>query len=163
MNFSMKNYLAKVRKNIKNSGWCLQVVLPEGKTPGMAYTIGLKTTFNHPDIIMVGFPPDLSHGILNVAVEAIRNKRRFAEPMLADKIAEGFLVAFRPVDTAKARDIATVATAIYGNKAFELTQLFLPDEKGRFPWDPDCEQKYADVQTFLLPEMRLPDPALTKH
>lgn len=146
----VQDHLRKVDEIIRRVGWCVQGVGGGDDDPPFAYTVGLTETFGHPEIFIVGFGFQMSQNVLNSAADAIRRGHRLDSNKLADEVIQNFPVAVRTLGKKQAGARGKVARARYAPKGFEAVQMFLPDASGRFPWDPACDPKYAEVQTRLF-------------
>ena len=142
---------AMVTDAIARHGWWVQSVLPDAESPSFSYTVGLTETFRHPEILMMGHHPSLMHGLLNDIGALVRGGARFSDWGCSDKVISGFPVIFRSVPAKEGRRWSLAADRRYTE--FELLQVFLPDPNGRFPWDPACDRKNADLQGALLHAM----------
>ena len=65
----------KILDDVKAFRWHVMKVLEDNKGPGLAYTIGLQHSLQHPELNIVGLPADLSHLTLNIAGQAKRGER----------------------------------------------------------------------------------------
>jgi Domain of unknown function (DUF4262) len=140
------DYLDQVRAVIASNGWAVQCV--EGREtyidhrhiiePQFAYSVGL-TVRQRPEIIIVGsFDPELVGQVINSAIiSAEEYGEEYADQMVAKRVLQDYSVVFREVTPECTLRVALVAKRLYGN--IRLLQMFLPDEAGRFPWQPDCE------------------------
>ena len=86
----------KVVADVQQHGWHVIKVLPEGDTPGWAYTIGLFHTFGHPEIILFGLPLDTAHVLLNTAGAAIRAGKVFQPDVPYDDFVQGYDCVLKP-------------------------------------------------------------------
>lgn len=98
--------LEKIRNDIREYGWSVIGVLPDGETsePGFSYTVGFSTTLKHPEIFMVGLDPKTAQILLNDVGERIRNGERFDEPVLIDQLIRDYPAAIRPLTDETARE-----------------------------------------------------------
>jgi hypothetical protein len=142
-------YIKHGRGIIRRYGWMVQAVLPDETQASYSYTVGLSQSHSHPEIFMVGFDPEMSRSLLNVAGTHVSKELRFDTPMLSDVVIEGFPAAFRPLRLSSVIDHSNAGRAILGH-SFPGTQLFLPDAHGLFPWEAGCDPPYAAIQTSLL-------------
>ena len=148
---------ARVAKIIHEHGWAAITVDPTddcGGGPKFAYTVGLTETYNHPEIVMVGFASDLSMAVLNSAGKRVKNGIRLVDWSTDDHIIQLFPVAFRSLPMPQGRRWAPVAGDRYRPRSFELLQMFMPDGHGRFPWNADCDESTSKIQMYLLESMR---------
>jgi len=69
---------AKVRADVAEYGWHVVMVSGDEEGPGFAYSVGLKETFGHPEIIMFGLRSDLMHTLINDLGEMLRQGQTLA-------------------------------------------------------------------------------------
>jgi hypothetical protein len=137
---NMHEYLEGVKRKIKEFGWIVQYVGGSDTDPGFAYTVGLCEKLRPEIILMGGFPPDISHSVVNRAAMSDEEQSDWAT---GRKVLQNHPVVFREVTPESARSRAKVAFRIYGpNTSIRLLQMFLPDKNGHFPWDVDCERQF---------------------
>lgn len=145
---------ARIAENVARTGWAVQAVTRGAdlsRDPPYAYTVGLWGTFGHPELLVIGFDPNLMMGVLNSAGAKVKAGTRFADRDRADGVIREFPVAFRAVPMPHARRWARAASERYRPGRFELLQMFLPDPGGRFPWDAGCSPEYASGQGHNIP------------
>ncbi len=56
--------LDDMRRRVDRLGWTLIGVEPSHRGPGWVYSAGLAASFDHPEVVMVGAPPDGAHLVL---------------------------------------------------------------------------------------------------
>lgn len=144
---SMDDVVTKVSGMIEKNRFAVIMVGGSEDTPSFAYTVGL-TNLNHPELVMVGLPPALAHQLLNDA-----------GAMLLDGVAEykdgdriDHLIRDLPVvvqDLQYPDELFGMCCRILGKGNFRMHQVFMPDPNGKFPWDEDCDQGSANIQTKL--------------
>ncbi len=155
---TMDEYRAKMVANIARTGWTIQAVLP-GKDlrvdPPFAYTVGMTENLDrHPELLMIGFDPNLMMRLMNDVGALVRGGQTFSDWSTSDRVIQRYPVVFREVPLPQARKWAKAASERYRGKGdFRLLQMFLPDMEGRFPWDPACDPKMARGQDHLLEAM----------
>lgn len=151
-----KTLLAKREAMIDKYGWTAIHVFPTDEHPGLpfTYSIGLESTFGSPEVVMVGFDPQLAHGVMHSYVAALREKR-IASPVDGGRVAgviQDLDVVLSPVPEDLARALARGAFDRAFPKGVRLLQLILPDAEGRLPSDPDCDPAYRDAQDIQATE-----------
>lgn len=74
-----QRFLNKVEQDIACIGWTVVAVDgdPEIGMPWWAYTIGLTRTHQHPELVIVGLPPELMQQILNNVAFMVRDGATF--------------------------------------------------------------------------------------
>jgi hypothetical protein len=114
---------------------------------GIAYTVGLMEKFNHPEIAIHGLPVQTSYGFLQSIVKMIRDGKRFEPGQNYDEIAANFPTQFVVVDRENASWVGMVYN--YNGPMFNALQMIWTDTKGKFPWEPDFEERFRDKQHVL--------------
>jgi hypothetical protein len=143
---------------VRSVGWAVVMVGPcgptdaDGEAPAFAYTVGLADR-GHPELMVMGFAPDVAQPVLNAAAQRVKEGVRFQNMSSDDKVVQGYPVMFRAVKPPHARRWARAASERRRPKHFELLQMFLPDPSGLFPWQAGCATDYARLQGLLLGEM----------
>lgn len=143
---------AFIEQCVAEIGWSVEAIeAGRGEDePPFAYTVGLHKSFSHPELIVVGLPPDVAIGVLNGCGERVKEGLPLPVAERIGGILEGYDVTFRPVrDEERYRE--HVGYAIWFNKgtAFPLLQLLWPDKDGRFPGDPGAATFMAKRQPLL--------------
>jgi hypothetical protein len=100
------------------------------------YTVGLRETFGHPEVILVGRWSS-AHPILNVVGELVREGARFAPGDRSDDVVDGYPARFGAVCDQCREACLTWASWAADREPFEALQLILPDATGRWPDEPD--------------------------
>jgi hypothetical protein len=152
----MDEYFDKVIALIAEKGWAVQAVLG-----AFVYSVGL-TARKQPELIIVGnFDPKVIGGLINAAIDhAEQSGEHYGDWTVSERILRNHAVVFREVTQASALRTVLVAKRLYGND-IRLMQMFLPDQNGHFPWDPECEDAFnaqASLEYVSTPEQntRLP-------
>jgi hypothetical protein len=99
-----------------------------------AYTVGLRETFGHAEVILVGAWSG-AHPFLNEVGALVRSGARFAPGDTSDDVLEGFTVRFDAVGDECREACMTWASWAAAREPFEALQLVLPDTSGRWPED----------------------------
>lgn len=148
----IQSVIATVDDAIARVGWGVIAVGADAHAPSFAYTVGLTATFRHPELLLMGFAPQMMQGLLNGAAARVKGGVRFGDWSSDDKVVANYPVWFRQVAAKDAPSWARVADCRYGGD-LTLLQMFLPDEKGLFPWDEGVKHAYAVIQGRLLKGM----------
>ena len=139
----------KVIDDVAKYRWHVVKVMEDSQGPAFAYSVGLYQTFKHPEIIVVGLPPDWMHQIANNAGFAIRGGARFEDGVRSGEILEKSEVTFREVLRAHYHDYLGIALWFYKKHHFPTLQCLWPDRDGRFPWDEGYSDSLKGLQTLL--------------
>lgn len=140
----------RVDDDIDRLGWSAIGVFaavddPEGMLENpFTYTIGLLKTYEHPELIVYGLPPEQAHSILASAIEQIKEGVHFSTGRRYSKVlGGGFEVEFRKVDpTGRPLNVARN----YYEADVEALQLVWPDKEGRFPGEAGVDPTFANCQ-----------------
>ncbi|MBX6373428.1 MAG: DUF4262 domain-containing protein [Acetobacteraceae bacterium] len=150
---ALRAVIDRVTEAIAERGWAVVAVAAEGEHPPFAYTVGLETGFDHPEIMLVGnFAPRIVQGVLGAAGERVKAGARFEPGARTSEVVPHLEVAFDAVRPDAASEHLQVADLVQGGRLERLAravQLFLPDAAGRFPWDRGCDARMARSQTGL--------------
>lgn len=140
----------KVLTDIRDHGWHVVKVMGEGNSGyGSAFTIGLPTTFGHPELLIVGLRLHTMHVILNNLGEDLRVGRRFEAGQESDDILEGYRCCFRAVPKRWYGEYLGWATWYHRGTGFDTLQVVYPDKEGRFPWHPGASDAFRRQQPVL--------------
>ena len=143
---STNEYERKLLENIKQHGWqCTSVGADDGD-PCFSYTIGLYHTYCYPELLLVGLPTKIAHGVLSAVAEAAATGNPFniAEP--TDAILEGYSCVFVKVLEQFYGEYVLSATWYYEGNDFPLYQLVWPSVEGYFPWHERADAKFRSSQ-----------------
>lgn len=138
-------YEAQLRRFLTKPGWMIQAVAPAVGQPSdtspFAYTVGLWHNYNHPEILVSGWPMTLAQWVLNELGRRVRDGDRLQPGIHHDDVLQpaepGIVmpVQFVWVDPPHYRDWRPFVM-IYGrNPAIDLLQMVWPDRVGKLPWD----------------------------
>jgi hypothetical protein len=120
----LAEYLAREAALIARYGWVVRAITD---TP-WAYTVGLATTYGHPDVsLRLAVPPQDRQRFLNVFGTAVKGGRRFSAPAVVFGL---FAVPVR---------LVAVGARLHA---------VFPDARGRWPDDPGCAPGSADQLIF---------------
>ena len=140
-----------IRRHISESGQHVQRVSAgeEPDEPAFMYTIG-----NHqhglPELLIIGPTASQFIDLLNYLGEIQRKLgRAFGHEELVDLGAK-FPVRIVDAGAEGRNDYAIQVGVFYGTEDFEIRQVLLCDQLGRWPDNPDCEEPYRN-QPILGP------------
>jgi hypothetical protein len=121
---------------IRQFGLSIQYVFGDEEGPSLAYTIGLFG-LNHPELLMVGVPPDVASAVLNALGERIRRGETLIPGDLVT--VDDWPHRMVPEPVPNPGEILFVANRFYQRPArhsVAALQLSYDDPAGRFPWEP---------------------------
>ncbi len=131
--------LARAEADVAEHGWHVIKVFSDGDTgPPFAYTIGLETSFRHPEIIVFGLNDDLDfmHRVLNGIGARVERGERFAHGDRKRGILPGYVCPFARVPKSAYAEHLGRAIQYHRGTRFRALQCIWPDPKKRLPWDP---------------------------
>lgn len=116
--------------------------------PQITFTVGLKHSYNHPELIILGLKIADAFTLLNTCGrmikdgDALETGRRYTE--FANMPAY-----FRLVEPRLARKYIGRCINFYGGVTPTLLQFVWPDPKALFPWESGYQTKYNRLQPHL--------------
>ena len=147
----IESYKQQFSDLIDEHGWAVQGLL--GDYPA-AYTVGLDSTYEHSEMVIVGLPVQQAHGLLEDLVNRIKNGERFYDKQIITDLLTGNMRALlREVPAAVAQDQFNMAAWYYGQFSEPVPtylQIMWPDQAGTLPGEPGCDPRYEDGQRIAL-------------
>lgn len=142
---NLEAVLRKIQSDIETVGWSVIGVLPDDKRAGFSYSVGLSQ-IGHPEIIVVGLPPDLARSLIN----GIRQDGVIVETgRKYDNIFKGLPAIFVEVTAVNREECLRAASLINTGGIFPALQLVWPDAKGVFPWEHGVDPSMVLAQQLL--------------
>ena len=140
-----ESVMEKVRSDIERVGWSAIGVFPTDQLGGstFTYTIGVLTSYKHPELIVYGLPNHQAHAIISSAIAQIKEGVFFKPGERYENVLEGFDVKTRAVDPS-GRPL-NVARAYYDVDHLVAVQILWPCTNGHFPGD-----EYVDPLVELV-------------
>lgn len=139
----------KVIADIAEVGWHIINVMEGEDTPGFSFTIGLETTFHHPELLMIGQRSELAAFVLNNLGEDIKNGQRFAHGDKSTEVFDDYICLFIEVDRRHYGEYLGFATWWHRGGNFRTLQVVWPDLDHRLPWDEGSDA--AELEPVLGP------------
>lgn len=139
----------KTISDIQKYGIHLVEVPEDDEGPGFVYSIGLFDNFSHPEIIIVGLDPELSHDIINGLAVEVAEGNVFKDQDRHEGILEDYTCIFLDVLQANYADTLGHAVWYYGNSDFPAIQCVWPDLDGSYPWDGGATEEFLEDQPIL--------------
>jgi hypothetical protein len=142
----------EIVRSVQAHGWHCIAVEESTEEAQFAYTIGFASTFEHPELVVVGLSRDIAHRLLSDVADDLRKGIRCSPEKTRDDLLEGFSVAFREVHRTQIAVRMGYTMAFYRKSrsmAWTALQLFWPDKQGRFPFEPGCDMKVCLLQSRL--------------
>ena len=139
----------KLVEDVENVGWHVIAIEEDDEGPGFAYTIGLRHSFGHPEIIVFGLRTETLFEIVNTIGEAVRAGATFQADHESSDVLNDYLVHFREINKEHYDEYLGYAQWFYDGNDFPTLQCVWPDSKGRYPWHPDIDVELAKRQPVL--------------
>lgn len=146
----MEDEIAEI---VREYGWYAASI--SDHQPPFLYTIGLMQTLNHPELIMFGLDAENTHALFSQLIEDIRAGRSYSEPGIrtVDIASDAYQVGFRRVDETQHELYLGFAMGYcrHIGRPGELAamQVFWPDSRGKFPFEPGCAWEVYQLQPLL--------------
>lgn len=125
--------VAKAKAAIDKHGFYVVGVGSSVTEPTFSYTVGLTTTFNHPEIIVSGLNPTLAHQIFWGMVDKIRAGHKFFEGV-SEVVLKDYSVWFKPLRYQIVDEHFGFGIRILGGVP-DAMQLCWPDKTNKWPWE----------------------------
>jgi hypothetical protein len=116
--------------------------------PEYSYTAGLTTTFGHPELILFGLEPESAEALLDALIDEIDEGRRFLVGSEHEGLLRNYPLRIHGVPSAMMETILPRALWASGGVATAV-QLVWPDKQGRWPWQDDVREGFAELQPVL--------------
>ena len=142
----------KLIAQVEGAGWYNMHVGKENDAPPFSFTIGHFHKRNHPEIIVIGLPAQVSHELLNVAAVLVNGGKKSLIPYKKyTDFTETLSVAFVPVNVGNYGEYLGYANWYYGSlpKPYPVLQMVWPDKEGKLPWEKDYDKRYFKLQPVL--------------
>lgn len=140
----------KAISDIKDHGLhILGIFDPDGVDPNFAYSIGMKHSYQHADIIVFGLSPDVAQSIINLVADKVKDGFIFENGDSSLEILNGFECVFKLVSKKYYKDYFGWNLWLNQGDDFSVLQLFWPNPEGDFPWEEGAHQDFKSSQPIL--------------
>jgi hypothetical protein len=144
----------KIAWMIETAGWAIEPVPPrpdlDPPVPAYAYTIGLETAFDFPEIVVFGLTPVASRGLLGLVVDLLAGGTEIpVGPVFAGLLDGDQRSALLPVDLNEYVDLFETATMWHRRTSYRVVQLAWPDRSGWLPWESGFDQRLVGAQPVI--------------
>ena len=137
----------KLLNDIQSYGWHAVMIHTDEQGPGWGFTVGFFHSYRHPEIVITGLKPDVTHQFFRLfSVPIIAGKPYKAGDRVTDIASYPF--TFVSVPACFYRDYLGFAMWFYKGTEFPVLQVVWPDKAGRFPWDSDYDTRYRQPLLF---------------
>ena len=137
-----------ILEDIAKLGWSV-VCIDDGPTP-YQFSVGLFHSLKHPEIAVMGLPPQVGGTIINQIGAMI--KLGATDPIEPDRLYEEYTNNgnyFKVVDTAHYETYFGTANWLYQGAEFPMLQCVWPLKSGHYPWDEGYPSEGAAIQPLL--------------
>ena len=146
---SKESLLKQTIRNIDKYGLQVIIVSSTNYSSSFAYSIGLKRTYNHPEIICFGLSNDLGHEIINDVANIIENGEIIESGKIYNNIFGNGRATFLKVDKRNIENYFGAALNYYEDEEFSALQLIWTDRNDKFPWEESFEEEFLYTQPLL--------------
>ncbi|MDO6565923.1 DUF4262 domain-containing protein [Alteromonas sp. 1_MG-2023] len=139
----------KIVANIKKHGCHVTSVFDNrGESPSFTYSTGILASFCAPEVIIVGLPNKLASSVVNNYMRRVRDGEIFELGSFYPDFLSGFDVTFKEVSSLSKQEYL-LSCCWYYNDKFEAVQLIFPTTSGIWPWDPEADSDFHEIQPCL--------------
>jgi hypothetical protein len=146
-----------VLETVERDGWAVLAIKEEDYHPGYAFSVGLFRNFGHPELLIMGIPPESATRLINLMGEAIRSGQQFEASRRYDGFAQDFPLTFLAVDGRHHEPYLGYANWFNRGTDYPVLQCIWPDKQGQFPWEAGYEPAFFLAQRLLGPCPSFPD------
>lgn len=136
---SMNKLLIEVSGQLQKHGWAL--ICTEVQDLPYQFTLGVEREFGHPELEVIGLPPDLGQALLSNLVNRVKSGQILTAGDFYSDLKKGydFFLVENPADPN--------GPPVTGGRL----RLIWPDSRHRFPWNAGCDP-LCSKQSLLLEE-----------
>ena len=153
-----KEYKKRIEKLVKKHGHMIQGVGAGEGEPEFCYTVGLYTTYEHPELVIVGLPYNVAAGLLNDMAQRIKEGEVFRVSNTYKDILLDYKVLILYVEPEIVYKNLS-ASRLYTGELVPALQVVWPDSEHRWPNSKNANEAFTKLQplwgTFLLNEARV--------
>ena len=145
----MDAYEQNALDNIEKYGCHILQVMEEGNEPPFSYSIGLVTTYQKPDLCVIGLKESMAKFVINEYALLLKNGENFEIKKWYSGFLGGFDVCFENVDKKYFRQYFGWGIWYYKGVEFQMLQLIYPTTSGIYPWAEQAPQDFLEWQPIL--------------
>lgn len=147
--YAQLQLMSNVERGIQDPGWQNIAVGSDSINPGFVYTVGLKHSFSHPELVTVGITPKSASIVFNLVGEFIKDGNKIQVDQIYTQFGRVPMI-FKEIKSQYKEHYFGTAIAYYGSvDAFEALQMVWSDEEGTFPWEDSCDIQVKYIQPTL--------------
>jgi len=147
----IKELLGNILTNIDEVGWHVTGVFadPKKNTPPFCYSVGLFSSYEHPELIVFGLPHETAHLLINAIGEKIKKGQGFIPGEKYD-IDFSFPLCLSRINKKYYADYLSHANWYYEDGgSFSCLQILWPDKEGVYPYEDGFDPKFIPYQPQL--------------
>ncbi len=114
--------------------------------PSYSYTVGLWESFQQPEVVVFGMPEDVAQDLLDTLADDASEGRVFQAGERHEGLLVGYPVRFFATPPAMTASHFDVLPWAYEGADVPVIQLVWPDKQGRWPWEADVRDGFAEAQ-----------------
>ena len=131
----------RVIQSVRTCGWTVMSIVEDAQGPAFSYSIGLFSTFKHPEVIVLGLGCETGKATVNTIGQEVKKGSVFEADGFYSSVFAGISCAFSTVAIHIYPEYLGRAIDYYHGTGFPVLQCLWPDRHNRFPWDQKHSQK----------------------
>jgi hypothetical protein len=144
----------KIAWMVESRGWAIQPVPPRPDSdppmPGYAYTIGLESSYEFPEVVLFGLTPVAATGLAELLVGLVADGVEIPLGVIFTGLLDNDLrCALLPIELDDHVDLFAEAVTWHGGSEFRMLQLAWPDRNGWLPWESGFEHRLLFAQPVV--------------
>jgi len=139
----------KLIDDVAEHGWHCVHIMAEDEHVAYSFTVGLYETYGHPELIIVGLSPGVSHQILSIVADAARVGVPLDLARSTDALINHYSCCFAEVPLSEYYEHVGFASWYYQGNNFPLYQIVWPSKSGQFPWHSQASLEFRAAQPML--------------
>lgn len=145
----INNLEQKALGDIKKYGCHIFHVMEEGELPPFSYSIGIATTYQKPDLCVIGLKVPIAEFVINEYALLLKGEKKFEPGKLYSGFLEGFDICFENISKENYEDYFGWGIWYYKGLQFKMLQLIYPTTLGIYPWSKEAPQDFLECQPIL--------------
>lgn len=144
----------KIEWMIDTHGWALETIAADPSTDpptaACAYSIGMRTAVDFPDVAIFGLAPAAANGLVTLVADACRGGTIIpVGEELVGLLDNELRCLFAPIEPAEAARRFTTAQSWFRGEPLDMVQLLYPDRDGFMPYELGFDQRLRWAQPVI--------------
>lgn len=144
----------KIEWMIETHGWAIEPIAADPTTdpptPASAYSIGMRTAVDFPDVAVFGLAPVAAKGLITLVADARRGGTEIPLGVeLVGLLDNDLRCVFAPIDPAVAADSFATAASWFRGEPLDMVQLIYPDRNGFLPYEAGFDRRMRLAQPVI--------------